>query len=101
MKVFALGTLDKPMTDEQRAQVMAREVPATLKLYLEAGIEQFWFRSDKPGVVFLMEAASIDAARATIGTLPLVRGGFISYEFIPVGPLAPLGLLLQGTPAAN
>ena len=96
MKVFALGNIVKPMTDEQRAQVMPREVPATLQLYLDARIEQFWFRTDRPGVVFLLEAESVEAAAATVGALPLTREGFIAYEFIPVGPLAPLGLLLQG-----
>ncbi len=101
MKVFALGNIVKPMTDAQRAQVMPHEVPATLKLYLDAHIEQFWFRSDKPGVVFLMNVASVDEARATVGALPLTRDGFIAYEFVPVGPLAPLGLLLQGAPGAN
>ncbi len=101
MKVFALGNIVKPMSDEQRARIMPHEVPATLQLYLDARIEQFWFRSDRPGVVFLMETASVEAAAATVGALPLTREGFIEYEFLPVGPLAPLGLLLQGRQAAD
>jgi hypothetical protein len=36
---------------------MPKEVPETLKLYLDGKIEQFWFRDDKPGVVFLMNTA--------------------------------------------
>lgn len=96
MKVLAIANIVKPITPEQRAEVMPREVPATLKLYLDSKIEQFWYRQDKPGVVFLMDAESVDAARAATDSLPLVQDGFAQYEFIPLGPLAPLGMLIQG-----
>jgi hypothetical protein len=96
MKIFAIGSIVKPVTNEQRAQIMPKEVPATLKLYLDEKIEQFWYRSDAPGVIFLMNAASVDEAKATVGKLPLVAEGFATYEFYPVGPLAPLGSLIQG-----
>ncbi len=75
---------------------MPSEVPATLKLYLDGKIEQFWARQDAPGVIVLLNAASVDEAKATIEALPLVTGGFAKYEYIPVGPLAPLGMLIQG-----
>jgi hypothetical protein len=96
MKVLAIGNIVKPLTPEQRGQIMPREVPATLKLYLDAKIEQFWFRTDKPGVVFLMNVDSLEDAKAATSALPLVGEGFAEYEFMPLGPLAPLGLLIQG-----
>ena len=96
MKVFAIGSINKPMTDDQRKEIMPKEVPNTLKLYLDGKIEQFWFRDDKPGVVFLMNAESVEQANATVNALPLAVGGFLSFEMIPVGPLKPLGLLIQG-----
>lgn len=96
MKVLAIATITKPLSQEQREQVMPREVPDTLQLYLEGAIEQFWYRTDKPGVVFLMQAASVEEAKGKIDQLPLVTGGFASYEFLPLGPLMPLGMLIQG-----
>ena len=96
MKVLAIGSIVKPVTPEQRLQIMPNEVPATLKLYLDGKIEQFWYRQDKPGVVFLMNVDSVDQARSTVEALPLVTGGYATYEFLQVGPLAPLGLLIQG-----
>jgi hypothetical protein len=96
MKVIAIGNIIKPVTPEQRAQVMPKEVPATLKLYLDGKIEQFFYRQDKPGVIFLMNVDSVEQAKATIETLPLVTEGFAQYEFMHVGPLAPLGMLIQG-----
>jgi hypothetical protein len=96
MKVMAIGSFAKPLTPEQRQQVLPSEVPATLKLYLDGKIEQFWFRQDAPGVLFLMNVESIEQAKSTMEALPLVTGGYVKYDFMQVGPLAPLGLLIQG-----
>ena len=99
MKVFAFGTITHPLTQEQQQQIMPKEVPHTLQLYLDGKIEQFWFRQDRPGVVFLMDVESVDEAKAAVDELPLTEGGFMSFELTPVGPLAPLGRLIQGKPA--
>jgi hypothetical protein len=64
---------------------MKKKVPDTLKLYLEDKIEQFWFREDKPGVIFLMKTESVDQAKATIQALPLAADGFLGFEFISGG----------------
>jgi hypothetical protein len=94
MKVMAVGSIVKPLAPEQRQQVMPNEVPATLKLYLDGKIEQFWFRQDAPGVIFLMNVENVEQAKTAVEALPLVTGGYAQYEFMQVGPLAPLGLLL-------
>jgi muconolactone delta-isomerase len=94
MKVFAIGAITKPPSADQQAQVMSQEVPDTLQLYLDGKIEQFWFRQDRPGVVFLMEVPSVDEARALVGKLPLTEGGFMTFDLTPVGPLAPLARLI-------
>lgn len=95
MKVFALYTVKAPLTPEQRQQVMPHEVPHTLKLYLEGKIEQFWFR-ENAGPIFLLNVESVEEARATLSKLPLVANNLASLELLPVGPLMPLGLLIQG-----
>jgi hypothetical protein len=96
MKVLAIGSIVQPLTAEQRQQIMPREVPNTLKLYLDGSIEQFWFRQDKAGVIFLMNVESVEQAKAAVEALPLVTSGFAKYELMQVGPLPPLGLLIQG-----
>jgi hypothetical protein len=96
MKVFAIGTIIRALSDEEREQVMRKEVPHTLQLYLDGKIEQFWFRHDKLGVVFLMNAETIEQAKAVTDAMPLVAGGYAAYEFMQVGPLVPLGRLIQG-----
>jgi hypothetical protein len=44
------------------------------KHYLDGKIEQFWFRHDAPGVIFLMNVESVDQANMELDTLPLVVG---------------------------
>jgi hypothetical protein len=96
MKVFALGLFAKPLTDEQRKRILPKEVPDTLRLYLDGKIDQFWFREDKPGgVVFLMNSASVKEAKSIVEALPLAANGYLVFEYIPVGPLRPLGLLIR------
>src|SRR5215475_10480524 len=95
MKVFALGSFAKPLTDEQRKQMLPKEVPDTLRMYLDGKIDQFWSREDQTGVVFLMNAASVEEARSMIQTLPLAANGYLAFDYIAVGPLQPLALFLQ------
>jgi hypothetical protein len=73
---------------------MPSEVPATLKHYLDGTIEQFWFR-EKSGPIFLMNVESVEQAKATLDELPLTAANLMTYELMPIGPLVPLGLLIQ------
>lgn len=95
MKVMAIASVNSLLTPEQRQQYLPSEVPATLKHYLDGHIEQFWFR-ENAGPIFLMNVESVEQAKATLATLPLVAANLMSYELIPVSPLLPLGLLIQG-----
>jgi hypothetical protein len=95
MKVIAIGSLAQTITPKQLQQIMPKEVPATLKHYLDGKIEQFWFR-EKAGPVFLMNVESLEQAKAELATLPLVAADLMTYELMPVTPLKPLGLLIQG-----
>jgi len=94
MKVMAVGSIIKPLTPEQRQQYMPSEVPATLKHYLDGTIEQFWFR-EKSGPIFLMNVEAVEQAKATLDGLPLTAANLMTYELMPIGPLVPLGLLIQ------
>jgi len=93
MKVMAIGTLE-PLTPEQQKTYLPKEVPATLQLYLDGKMEQFWLRSDGRGVIFLMSAASVEEAGAALKALPLGHAGILNFELMPIEPLAPLGMLI-------
>jgi hypothetical protein len=94
MKVMAIGTLE-PLTPEQQKTYMPKEVPATLKLYLDGKMEQFWLRSDGKGVIFLMSVASVEEAGALLKALPLGQANILNFELMPIEPLSPLGMLIK------
>ncbi len=94
MKVMAIGTL-KPLTQEQRQRYLPAEVPATLQLYLDGKMEQFWLREKEAGVIFLMSLDSVDEADRLLKGLPLGQADLLTFELMPIGPLLPLGMLMK------
>jgi hypothetical protein len=94
MKVMAIGTL-KPLSPEQRQRYLPAEVPATLQLYLDGKMEQFWLRDKEEGVIFLMTVDSIDEADRLLKALPLGQANLLTFELMPIGPLMPLGMRIK------
>jgi|SRR5215813_8989736 len=95
MKVFAIASIPSNVALEDVRKHLPDEVPATLKLYLEGKVEQFWFRENM-GPIFLMNVDTLDEAKGILGSLPLVAEGLMTYEYMPVTPLSPLRMLIQG-----
>ena len=93
-KILAIGRLVAPLTPEQRKAILPREVPDTVRLFLAGKIDQWWSRQDGKGPVFLMNVTSVEEAQALLAELPLGQAGLMKHEFIELGPLTPLHLLL-------
>jgi muconolactone delta-isomerase len=94
MKVMAIGTLES-LSPEARQQYLPKEVPATLQLYLDGKMEQFWLRDKEAGVIFLMTVDSVDEADRLLKGLPLGQASLLTFDLFPVGPLLPLGMLIK------
>ncbi len=94
MKVMAIGTL-KPLSPDQRQRYLPAEVPATLQLYLDGKMEQFWLRDKEAGVIFLMTVDSVDEADRLLKALPLGQANLLTFDLMPIGPLLPLGMLMK------
>ena len=94
-KYLAIGHFPKPLTPEQKQTFMPQEVPATLQLYLNGKMEQFWLRQDGNGVVFLMTTSDAEEAASLLKALPLGNAGLLVFDLIAVGPLTPLGALIK------
>jgi hypothetical protein len=94
-KILALGNMNASITQEQREGVMKQEMPATLRLYLDGKIDQWFGRQDGPGVAFLLNVTSIEEARSLLEALPLGMAGLMRFELIPLGPLFPLSFLIS------
>jgi hypothetical protein len=92
--VLATLTVKDGVSRDQITQVLDTEVRETVKLYLDGKIGQWYARGDGRGVVFLMDCATVDEAKAILDTLPLIKGNLASFEYMPLGPLTPLRLLV-------
>ena len=97
--VFALLTAKPGVTREQVMAIMPAEIRATVQLYLEGKIREWYAREDGRGAVFLLNASDLDEAESILESLPLANANMLDHEYIPVGPLMPLRLLLGSAPA--
>jgi hypothetical protein len=93
-EVMVIQTPRQGVTPQQIMAVMPSEVRATVKLYLDGKIREWYSRGDGKGVIFLVEAKTEDEARAVMEMLPLAKEQLMDLEYIPVGPLMPLRVLI-------
>ena len=99
-QVIVIQTPRQGVTPDQNMAVIPAEIRATVKLYLDGKICQWYSRGDGKGVVFLVDAKSEHEARAIMETLPLAKEHLMDDQYIPVGPLMPLRALM-GPEAQN
>ena len=92
--VLVILTPRKGVMPDQIMAVIPAEIRATVNLYLDGKIREWYSRGDGKGVIFLVEAKSEDEARAIMETLPLAKEQLMDHEYIPVGPLMPLKALV-------
>ena len=95
-EVIVIETPKQGVTPQQIMAVIPEEIQATVKLYLDGKIRQWYSRGDGKGVVFVIDAKTEDEARAIMETLPLAKENLIDHQYVPVGPLMPLRALNPG-----
>jgi hypothetical protein len=96
--VMVIQTAKRGVTPQQIMAVIPSEIRATVKLYLDGKIREWYSRGDGKGVVFLVDAKTEDEARAIMETLPLAKEQLMDDQYIPVGPLMPLRALIGSGP---
>ena len=92
-EVIVIETPRQGVTPQQIMAVIPAEIQATVKLYLDGKIRQWYSRGDGKGVVFVVDAKTEDEARAIMETLPLAKEHLMDHQYTPVGPLMPLRAL--------
>jgi hypothetical protein len=92
--VMVILTVKSGITREQVIAVMPAEIRETVQLYLNGKIREWYSRGDGRGVVFLLDARDVAEAQAIMEALPLAKQNLMDHEYIAVGPLLPLRLLM-------
>ena len=97
--VLTILTSKPGVSVEQVMKIMPAEIHATVPLYLDGKIQQWFTRGDSKGVIFILNCKDVAEARALMESLPLSKANLVDEQFIPIGPLLPLGILLRDSPA--
>ncbi len=92
--VMVILTVKAGVTREQVMAVMPAEVRQTVQLYLNGKIREWFSRADGRGAVFLLDTKDVQEAHTIMEGLPLSKQDLMDHEYIAVGPLLPLRLLL-------
>jgi len=93
--VLVILTVKAAVTREQVMAVMPDEIRGTLQLYLSGKIREWYSRGDGRGVVFLLDTRDVTEAQTIMESLPLAKQNIVDHEYIAIGPLLPLRLLMQ------
>src|SRR5215468_3912781 len=100
--VFALLRAKPGVTRDRVMAIMPAEIRATVQLYLDGKIREWYAREDGRGAVFLLNTKDLEEARSIMESLPLAKESLLDHEYIPVGPLMPLRLLVgTSQPSSN
>jgi hypothetical protein len=92
--VLVILTAKANVTRDQVMAVMPTEVRQTVQLYVSGKIREWFSRADGRGAVFLLETKDVAEAHAIMEGLPLAKQNLVDHEYIAIGPLLPLRLLL-------
>ncbi len=75
-------------SEPEFAELVDAEANRARELYAAGFIRQIWHRDDVPGACMVLEADSLDEARARLHTLPLIRAGMLDVSIVPLVPYA-------------
>ena len=92
--VMVILTVKTGVTREQVMAVMPAEIRQTVQLYLNGKIREWYSRADGRGVVLMLDTRDVAEAQAIMEGLPLAKQNLMDHEYIAVGPLLPLRLLM-------
>ena len=93
--VMVTLTVKPGVSRDQVVKIMKDEVTATVKLYLDGKIRQWYSRGDGRGVVFIMACNTVEEAKTRMEALPLAKLNVMDYDYMPLRPLQPLSFLIE------
>lgn len=78
-------------SDDDFAAVIPAETEVVRRMYAGGALRQIWLRGDTRGACFLLEADSLEAAQATVDSLPLAQRKMSDFTIIPLAPYGGFG----------
>lgn len=95
IQVMAILRAREGASLEDIRKAMPAEIRATVQLYLDGKITQWYSLSDGRGVVFLLDCKSVEEAKTLLEQLPLVKQNVATLDYTALSPLWQLELLMK------
>ena len=86
MKILALEKEAAQAQPSDFQPYLSDEATKVYELYQAGVIRESYFHQTDHTAVLMLECANADEARQTLGELPLVKAGLITFEIIPLVP---------------
>lgn len=86
MKILAIEREVPGVKNEEFGPHLKEEAAKVWQLYQAGVFRELYFRQDQPNAVLVLECADEKEANEILNTLPLVRGGLIAFDIIPLAP---------------
>jgi len=96
MKLLALEVERPGAAADAFAPHLHAEAARLWELHSEGVVRGAHFRADRHTAVLELECDSLDHARESLATLPLVRAGLIEFELVPLVPYTGYARLFAG-----
>jgi len=94
-QVLAILTVKSDVPRADVLKSLPDEVRATVRLYLDGKIQQWYGRADGKGVLFILNCASVEEAKKVTEQLPFDKAGIATFEYMALTPLSPLRVLVD------
>ena len=83
MRILVLDVPREGVTPADYAPHLLNEIKHGWALIKSDIIREIYMRQDHPGVVFIVEAESVEQAKEICDDFPLVKAGLIDFQYIP------------------
>ena len=93
MKLLALSVRQPGASFDDIQRLQVPEVTMVWQMQQEGFLREIYFDPDRPAVTLILEAESIEAARARLAQLPMVEAGLIDFDLIKLGHYAQIQAL--------
>jgi hypothetical protein len=94
-RILAIGTVNPGVDPAAVKSILPTEARATVTLYLDGKIDQWFSLQGRNGVAFILNVTDPAAAQDMLERLPLGQAHLMSFELIPLAPLNPLRQLQE------
>jgi len=104
MQILAL---ERPVSDspepvpEFSEEQLRREAASVWRLHQEGVIRQAWFTVETYDAVLMLECPGVEEAARRLSELPLVSGGLIRFDLLPLRPYDGFARLFGETPGVT